>query len=41
MWKLTLQKYDSFVLGPEDGAMTDVNVVCPFKCCHQVQFWNT
>ena len=35
MWKSTPQNYNSFLLGPEDGAMTNVNIVCPFKGCHQ------
>ena len=35
MWKKTPHNYTSSLLGPEDGAMTHVNIVCPFKCCHQ------
>ena len=35
MWRATPENYAKFALGPQDGALSDVNVVSPFKCCHQ------
>ena len=35
MWRQTPGQYSKFALGSQDGARTDVNAVCPFKCCQQ------
>ena len=35
MWRQTPGQYSKYALGPQDGALSDVSVVCPFKCCHQ------
>ena len=37
-WRMrreTPENYAKFALGPQDGALSDVSVVSPFKCCHQ------
>ena len=35
MWRETPENYAKSALGPQDGALSDVSVVSPFKCCHQ------